>query len=218
MKKNTLLFVFLFLSLLSYSQDKIFLRSGDTLVAKILTVTDDIVTYKLFNYQDGPSFTVSKEKISKITYANGTVDNFNKAELLYGRNIIAFNPLEIISGNLSFSYERLNKKQKFGFRTAFFFPVYYTRYNKSGLNFDFKFYVGVQNKVQYYAGLSVVGYKGNYHSSVGLMFINGLTVQLHKFYLSFDGGIGGGYTDYNYVIFPINSILWRAALNVGWRF
>ena len=49
----------------------------DIIVAKILEVSDDLVTYKDFNNQDGPTFSILRSKVSKIKFANGMEMNFS---------------------------------------------------------------------------------------------------------------------------------------------
>ncbi len=114
MKKIICLFVLFLLSIAGFSQDVIVLKSGEEIQAKIVQVTDNDVSYKKFDYQDGPTFVVSKDKIFMIKYADGTKDVFGSSttqpavmrkDTAYGRNILSFNPFTFVGGNLSLSYE-----------------------------------------------------------------------------------------------------------------
>ena len=68
------LFFILFATFMSISlmaQDVIYRSSSDSINAKVLTVNNTEVTYKLAGYEDGPLFTVKTKDIVAIRYANG---------------------------------------------------------------------------------------------------------------------------------------------------
>lgn len=59
--------------------DVIVFRSGDSLKAKVLEITEDVIRYKRCDNLEGPLFTVSKGKVASIQYLNGLKEAF-KAE------------------------------------------------------------------------------------------------------------------------------------------
>jgi hypothetical protein len=77
MKKTTLLLVTQIVAYCLLSQDVIVLKNGGELKAKILEVLPDVVKYKKWDNQDGPSYSESKTNIIMIKYQNGTKDVFN---------------------------------------------------------------------------------------------------------------------------------------------
>jgi hypothetical protein len=77
MKKTTLLLVTQFVAYCLLSQDVIILKNGSELKAKVLEVSPDVVKYKKWDNQDGPSYSESKTNIVMIKYQNGTKDVFS---------------------------------------------------------------------------------------------------------------------------------------------
>ena len=77
--KKCIFSICLFLSLSSlFSQDKIFLYTGEHIDAKVLEVTVSEIKYKKFNYLEGPTIIISKSEIVMIIYENGDKDVFAK--------------------------------------------------------------------------------------------------------------------------------------------
>lgn len=62
------------------AQDRITLRDGGTIKAKVKEVSTKTVTYKKWDNQDGPDFVISKNKVQTIKYANGTEDEIDDAD------------------------------------------------------------------------------------------------------------------------------------------
>lgn len=63
-----------YLSLKDTCGDKIFFKSGDIAIAKVIEVSDDKIKYKRCDNLDGPLFVVSKANVQSITYTNGVTD------------------------------------------------------------------------------------------------------------------------------------------------
>lgn len=61
----------------SYSQDILVMKSGDEIKVKVVEVFPDLVKYKKWDNQDGPSYSEYKSKIFMIKYQNGTKEVFN---------------------------------------------------------------------------------------------------------------------------------------------
>ncbi len=51
--------------------DVITLKNAEEIRAKVFEITDELIKYKRCDNFDGPIYTVGKEKVSHITYANG---------------------------------------------------------------------------------------------------------------------------------------------------
>lgn len=81
MKKAFALFFLLLFSTVSFAQDVIIESSGTRTEAKILTINDTEISYKRFSNLDGPTYTKRIEKIAKIEYENGDVDDFEEQKL-----------------------------------------------------------------------------------------------------------------------------------------
>ena len=68
----------LFMGINLYAQDVIVKKDGTTIMAKVLSVEIDVVKYKAWNNQDGPTYTIAKTELLSINYINGTKDDFSK--------------------------------------------------------------------------------------------------------------------------------------------
>ena len=68
----------MFLGLIAYSQDIIVGTNGNKIEAKVTEVEVDVIKYKKFGDNDGPTYTMKKTEIATILYENGTVDVFKK--------------------------------------------------------------------------------------------------------------------------------------------
>ena len=64
-----------------FAQDIIVLHSGDSIQAKVLEVTDNNISYKKFNYQDGPAYFRSKNQI--IGWQTGEIRNYESDDKAY---------------------------------------------------------------------------------------------------------------------------------------
>lgn len=60
----------------SRSQDTIVKRNGEKITVKLMEVNPNDVRYKRLDYLEGPLFTVQKQDIKFIVYANGIKDSF----------------------------------------------------------------------------------------------------------------------------------------------
>jgi hypothetical protein len=231
MKKYVLLLLLCCFSVFVSAQDTLFMKSGEVIKAKIIEVNETNVSYKKTSYPEGPTFIVAKNKIAKIVYGDGSVDTFHDAPSNtpaprsydadgYGRNIFAFNPFAFVGGNIAFSYERLNAKGKFGYRTVAYIPVADSPGNKAGGHFDFKIYLGKNPQAKYFLGPTLAGYAALHgYFNIGLMFNNGVSFQPFKaFNISIDAAGGIGHSDAIQSIPYINGFIWRAGINFGLRF
>ena len=76
MKRLFILFTAAFAIGNAIAQDVIYCSANDSIVAKVLTVNNSEVSYKLAGYEDGPLFTAKTDDIVAIRYANGMYQYF----------------------------------------------------------------------------------------------------------------------------------------------
>ena len=77
-----LLSFFLIFSITLLAQDKIYTKAGEVISAKVTSINVNTITYKRFDNQQGPDYTISKKDVLKIIYENGTTDNFEGQETI----------------------------------------------------------------------------------------------------------------------------------------
>ncbi len=70
--------MFLFSLCLLHCQDIIVKTSGDEIQAKVTEVNINYIKYYKFGFSDGPVYTIDKNLVFMIKYANGTKDVFQK--------------------------------------------------------------------------------------------------------------------------------------------
>jgi hypothetical protein len=63
-----------------FAQDVIITKDAKKKYAKITDVNIYNIKYKIFNYQDGPTYTILKSRIVSILYQNGTVEVFEEED------------------------------------------------------------------------------------------------------------------------------------------
>ena len=112
--KKILLLVLVSISIcqFSFSQDKIYRKGGHTIKAKVTEIGIDEVKYKLFDEQDGPVYSIEKDRILKIVYQSGRTEvyqnNIKDPELYIGqqRQAIKVDFISPLLGHTEISYER----------------------------------------------------------------------------------------------------------------
>lgn len=62
-----------------HAQDVIIKKSGEELKTKVMEVSSDEIKYKMWDYQDGPLYTISTSDIFMIKYQNGKKDIMSDA-------------------------------------------------------------------------------------------------------------------------------------------
>ena len=123
--KKLILFLILFCSLSVLAQDKIYLKNGEKINAKILKVTEEKIEYKKFSNLEGPTFEISVNKIQLVVYQNGESQMFNtninnnnniiqnEISTFANKNRINLDLLAYsLNGPTSISYEILNKNME----------------------------------------------------------------------------------------------------------
>lgn len=87
MKKLFLSLIILFLGITLYAQDVIVTNDGKKIEAKVTEVEVEVIKYKKFGDNDGPTYTMKKTEIATILYENGNVDVFKKEPLQRQNNM-----------------------------------------------------------------------------------------------------------------------------------
>lgn len=125
MKKNIyLLLVIILFSLPSFAQDKIYKKNGDVVEAKVIEIGESEIKYKIFTDQEGPTYSVDKDRLSKIVYQGGREETFKsslKDEALYedqSKNALKINFLAPLLGFTQLNYEH-NIKPGRSYEVAF---------------------------------------------------------------------------------------------------
>ena len=75
----------------AFAQDIIRTKAGKDIAAKVLEISDEEVSYKLYDNQDGPTIRISTEKLYKIFFENGSEYAF--VEEVFSHNLPADAPL-----------------------------------------------------------------------------------------------------------------------------
>ena len=80
--RNLIIVVILVMStsIATYAQDIIVTTKAEKITAKVTEVDVDIVKYKQYDYQDGPTYTIKKSDIASIIYQNGQVTVFDQPQ------------------------------------------------------------------------------------------------------------------------------------------
>jgi hypothetical protein len=183
MKKLIVLALSFFSVTLTYAQDRLIKKDGESLQVKVEQISETEIKYRLFDFQDGPQYVLPIEKVTMLIYANGRTENFGKkpaeaptpkAETSVqpqttpfagvlpfspGKNVIGINTVGFILSQLHLDYRRVLADGK----VAFNFPVVYSydrqktnindRYMFWSLGCDFLFYPSGQRAFLYYLGI-----------------------------------------------------------------
>lgn len=67
-------------ALTAQGQDILVMTDGNNIEAIVTEVASSYIKYKRYDYQNGPVFTVEKDRISQIRYQNGSIDVFKEQE------------------------------------------------------------------------------------------------------------------------------------------
>ena len=113
MKRNIyLLFIVALFCSQTFAQDKIHKKNGDVVEAKVLEIGESEIKYKIFSDQDGPTYSVDKDRLKKIIYQNGREETYEgslRDASLYAdqtKSAIKLNFLSPLGGYTQISYEK----------------------------------------------------------------------------------------------------------------
>lgn len=162
----------LFCSVLGFSQDQIFLRSGEKIDVRVIEVTPEFIKYKSKANPEGPLYSKKITDVLLITYANGTTEvyevekvvsastkNKNDTAMIINSHSLALNFVPLLYQQLELDYQYLFPNRVIGIS----FPITYvmnpgiTRsLNEFALLWsagsDLKFYFDGQKSVSFYVG------------------------------------------------------------------
>jgi hypothetical protein len=62
----------------AHAQDRIYMRDGSVIEARVKSVGQSAIIYKRFDNPSGPEYTILVREVFKIVYENGTTDNFKE--------------------------------------------------------------------------------------------------------------------------------------------
>jgi hypothetical protein len=161
--KTTFIFSILLVSLFFnsfYSQDKIILKTKDTLEVKVISITENLIVFKKSNYLDGPNYELKNVMIDKIIFFDGKVENFDIYNICYtGQK----NAVEIIFSEMSMSriglaysrqlgnYFKVRAQGGYSIGNDYIFDPNHEI--KNYINFQALYYPNSHKKVAYYTGL-----------------------------------------------------------------
>ncbi len=218
------LFSVLFLSLLCFSQDEIFLRSGEKIEGKVLEVGTELIKYKSKTNPEGPVYSKKIYDILVISYANGTTEVYevektsassskyrNDTNIEISNHSVAFNFAPLLYQQLEIDYQYLFPKGIIGIS----FPITYalnpgfTRSSSSSLALlwsagsDLKFFTAGQKAASFYIGVGVgVGQTQS-------------TRYRNEEIIEYDPYTGQNYTNVRYTIEEVNNNFCSVSALVG---
>jgi len=182
------------ISIAASAQDLMYTKDGKKEEVKVLEIRPNEIRYKKNSNPDGPEYVIAKSSVLLITYANGThesfarhkappvshvrtparVKPFDSLSVNYGKNLVSHNAVDMISTNITFSYERFLANGKLGIRLPFSIgfgdsKLYYDTYSESigpttvmATGIDLNFYPGGQGSVKYFIAPSFLLTTFNY--------------------------------------------------------
>ena len=89
-KKNILFVLIMLLCFVAKAQDTLVMRSGKSILSKIIEVTPTEVKFKKLDNIGGPVYTEDKLTVSEIKYSNGAILTFESRESLKEKEIEEF--------------------------------------------------------------------------------------------------------------------------------
>lgn len=85
----------------AHAQDKLRLRNGSIIEAKVTEIGSRELTYKRFNNPTGPTYRVNKSDVASVEYENGSTEDFGRGNdastrptFDYGQSVISLAPIQ----------------------------------------------------------------------------------------------------------------------------
>jgi hypothetical protein len=75
--RNIFIILFVFVCLQGFSQDIIITKEGKSIKTKVIELTDEKVSYKKYDYQEGATIILDLSKVKTIVWESGEVEDFN---------------------------------------------------------------------------------------------------------------------------------------------
>lgn len=178
---NKLAYLLLLTSLLSglnlFAQDVIYLKDGTKVDGKISLVGQDNITYKKADNLTGPDYEMKRGEVLMIVYENGSHEIINAPSKTkgvdqratdFGRHMVTWEFMDLLSINMSMSYEYFTKSGYLGLRVplsmgfdqnAYTYgdipEVFGTRGRVWASGFDLNYYPTGQGTLKYFIGPSL---------------------------------------------------------------
>lgn len=95
LKKSLLFALCILFTKISYSQDIITLKNGEEIKSKVVNIGQKDITYKKFENQEGPSYTMQKSEVFFVKYENGTKEMFNENNPIANKQTIVVENMEV---------------------------------------------------------------------------------------------------------------------------
>lgn len=114
MKKIAVLFILMNCFKIGFSQDTIFKRNKEIVIAKILEISDSEVKYKRFDLPEGPDYIEIKSNIAIIKYSNGLTESFQAAPAQVTAPVANQNTLPFPFNPQRITYLGLNRWEQMG--------------------------------------------------------------------------------------------------------
>ena len=67
-------------SFFSHAQDILVNKDGSTIKCKVISVGVEVITYKKFNYLEGPDYLIKKADVTRIIFENGNIEEINAVD------------------------------------------------------------------------------------------------------------------------------------------
>jgi hypothetical protein len=168
MKKIWMILAILGMSFLLHAQDTITMKDGTEIKAKVLEVNIHNIRYKRYDNIDGPVYTIDKNTVFMLKYANGTKDVFplqeNSPSLSKSGKLRHFDYLAI-DGGQAIMYNKT---------TADLYNTPYWYVNENGGSYN-GFVIGLTrqwgyfttNRTAFSIGAEIHTYNGKYTDNIG---------------------------------------------------
>ena len=146
---------------LTFGQDIIYLKNGENIDAKVVSVQSRTIQYKLHQHLEGPEYEVRKNKVFMIIYEDGRkemITSSKAASFNPNPNAISLNYGELGWLRLGLSYERQFGDGYMGIKipVSISFDQNYGYYGNSiryQSGVDFNYYPLGQRRVSYFTGI-----------------------------------------------------------------
>lgn len=147
-KAASVLLTFIFISILSNAQDRMYYKNGNSEDVKVLEIGKDDISFKKYANLEGPIYHELKSAIDKIVYVNGTTENFTTAKesvsvskmqsvstdvsknkeleetkFAFKKNAITFSVTDVLFKRISIAYEHIFANGYIGLKVPFTFGI-----------------------------------------------------------------------------------------------
>ena len=223
--KTTLLLIFvvLFATISSFTQDYIYLTNGEKIEAIVSETTKTATLYTVYGDANNQLKIVDNKDIKLIAFSNGKVKDFAEgnpgvvSNNGFASNLVAYHLADLLINNFTLSYERILKSGKVGIQIPLSIG-YSGDYQELG-DFQNRFYTGI------YVNFYPTGQgQWRYFLGPGLRFGTGVYEYYHDYdhYNNYYGEEDVFYFKFhinNGVIFsPIPNLSLAASLSLGIRY